>query len=89
MAALSESAGASSVTFSFVFADHKVEVAGIAGTATQKTFILDPRTDGLAAALSGNEAGAGLKIAGKDQGVLSLNGSTKALREALSPCLKF
>ena len=43
MAALSESAGAPSVTFAFLFSDHKVEVTGIAGTATQKTYILDPR----------------------------------------------
>lgn len=89
MAALSESGGASSVTFAFMFADHKVEVAGVAGTATQKTYILDPRTAGLAAALSGDAASVNLHIAGKDQGMLSLNGSTKALRDALSPCLTF
>ncbi|MDS9468823.1 hypothetical protein RGQ15_14755 [Paracoccus sp. MBLB3053] len=89
MAALSQAAGAPSTSFTFQFAESQIEVPGIAGTATQKTYILDPRSQGLAAALSGAAAGVTLHIAGKDQGVLSLSGSTKALRQALSPCLAF
>ena len=89
MAALSESAGAAAVPFGFVFADRRIEVTGVAGTDTQKTYILDPGMAGLAAALSGDAAAVGLQIAGKDQGMLSLSGSTRALRAALSPCLTF
>jgi len=88
MAALSETAGARSIVFTFAFADRTIEVTGTAATATQKAYLLDPRTEGLAAALS--SAGAvGLQIAGQDQGMLSLNGSTHALRAALSPCFTF
>lgn len=89
MAALSEAAPANSVVFTFAFADRRIEVTGTAGTATLKTFILDPRTAGLAAALSGKASSVNLHIAGQDQGALSLSGSTKALRAALSPCMSF
>lgn len=89
MAALSEAAGTRTATFTFGFSDRSIEVAGIAGTSTQKTYILDPRADGLAAALSGGEVSVSLRIAGRDQGRLSLQGSGQALREALAPCMAF
>ena len=89
MAALSEADGAASITFGFAFADRMIEVAGMAGATTERTYILDPRTEGLAAALAGRASEVRLHIAGEDQGALSLNGSTRALREALAPCLAF
>ncbi|MDF1834997.1 MAG: hypothetical protein P1U62_08965 [Alteraurantiacibacter sp. bin_em_oilr2.035] len=89
MAALSEAAGARTATFPFGFADRSIEVTGLAGTPTQKTYILDPRADGLAAALSGGEVSVSFRIEGRDQGKLSLQGSSQALREALSPCMAF
>ena len=89
MAALSEATGARTATFTFRFADRSIELIGMAGTASQKTYIFDPRTAGLAAALSGGEVSASLRIAGRDQGRLSLQGSGQALREALAPCMAF
>lgn len=89
MAALEEGAGDSSLTFAFIFSDRVIEVTGQAGQTTRRTYILDPRTQGLAAALSGNASDVRLQIAGVDQGILSLSGSTNALREVLSPCLDF
>jgi len=87
MAALSEATGARTVVFTFAFADRSIDVTGTAGTVSQKTFILDPRTEGLAAALSGNADTVDLRVAGRDQGMLSLKGSTSALRGALSSCM--
>lgn len=88
MVALSRSGGGQSVPFTFEFPDQRIEVTGVAGTATQKTYLLDPRSGGLAAALSGDAAGVTLHIGGEAQGVLSLNGSSQALRAALSPCMR-
>lgn len=44
--------------------------------------------DGLAGRLAGRDSSVRLGLDRAHQGVLSLEGSTKALREALSPCLK-
>ncbi len=90
MAALSDEGGASSVTFSFDFGDRRIDVTGVAGATTGRTYILDPRIGGLGAAMADGAAEeTRLLIAGEDQGALSLNGAATALREVLSPCLTF
>lgn len=89
MATLADEGGAASVAFAFQFADRVIEATGVAGATTRRTYILDPRSGGLAGALAGDAAAVRLHIAGADQGLLSLDGSARALREALSPCLAF
>ncbi|AKM09097.1 hypothetical protein AB433_02555 [Croceicoccus naphthovorans] len=89
MARLTDEAGEPSLTFTFEFPDRTIEVSGVAGATTRKTYILDPRTSGLPEAMSGKVNAVNLRIGGQEQGMLSLSGSTRALLGALSSCLKF
>lgn len=50
-------------------------------------YVLDLSDGVLAGLLAGRDGEAGMAIAGTDQGVLSLQGSTRAIRAALAPCL--
>lgn len=87
MATLSQAGGADRLAFTFIFPDRTVELQATSGTSTQQTYILDPRINNLAVALSGGAREARLLIGGKDQGVLSLAGARDTLPQALSGCL--
>jgi hypothetical protein len=50
-------------------------------------YVLDLSDGVLAGLLAGRDSEAAMAIAGTDQGVLSLQGSTRAIRAALAPCL--
>ena len=80
---------AASVPLAFAFGQGAVEAeAGFEETAGG-AYVVALADGPLAARLAGRDSEVAVRAAGRDEGVLSLEGSTRALRSALADCHGF
>jgi len=81
--------GPATLTVDFTFARAGTAAGGEARSEAGAggAYVLDLADGKLGHLLAGRDVEARLAIAGTDQGALSLQGSTRAIRDALAPCL--